>query len=390
MLIQVGVITISRVHLHLVAAAGEVELEGELRVERGLLGEDERTFKVEFLLQLLELRRCAAHASRHLLILLKRCCWKFLFCMSVPMLSSFGATSMVFVEIMSTCCTSILSSTEASHLAVHLDGLLCLRIELYCMLSSWDSSSFTSILGGAMTRTSSANLRRGGSATAAVQRHAQRAAACEHCARTSTNEATVAETVGVVRVVVKVAGPVEATAAAVKVAEARAEARVEAVMEVAAMEVAAEAVATAVVERVVVRVAATAAAMALEDLGTEAAGTLGTEVREMEVEVAMVRGSSEEVMQEAAAREVVMVEEAKAAAKAVVASAADREVAAREAVVKVAAALGAEVAAVMAREVLMAREEAAMDSVVPGWVVAEARCLPKVQPEEATPGKAFA
>ena len=185
MLIQVGVITISRVHLHLVAAAGEVELEGELRVERGLLGEDERTFKVEFLLQLLELRRCAAHASRHLLliILLKRCCWKFLFCTSVTMLSSFGATSMVFVEIMSTCCTSILSSTEASHLVVHLDGLLCLRIELYCMLSSWYSSSFTSILGGAMTRTSSTNRRRGASATAAVQRHAQRAAACEHCAR---------------------------------------------------------------------------------------------------------------------------------------------------------------------------------------------------------------
>ena len=38
-------------------------------------------------------------------------------------------------------------------------------------------------VGGAMTRTSSANRRRGGSVTAAVQRHAQRAAACEHCAR---------------------------------------------------------------------------------------------------------------------------------------------------------------------------------------------------------------
>ena len=138
------------------------------------------------LLLSLALLRRAAHASRHLLsILLKRCCWKCLFCTSVKMLSSSGATSMVFVEIMSTCCTPILSRTEASHLVVHLDGLLCLRIELYCMLSSWYSSSFTSILGGAMTRTSSTNRRRGASATAAVQRHAQRAAACEHCARKS-------------------------------------------------------------------------------------------------------------------------------------------------------------------------------------------------------------
>ena len=128
-------------HPSIVAAAGEVEREDELRVERDPLGEAERVLQLKHLSHLLELLCCAGHVGWHVLsIWLKRFCWKVLFWTIETRLSSMFSSSTTLRKVRSTV------SNVATCAADHLDpapATACSILWLAVLCSSFMCSRWT-------------------------------------------------------------------------------------------------------------------------------------------------------------------------------------------------------------------------------------------------------